>query len=122
MSRARTWKCRKCQVSLPRVKQKCPTCGAKRPNRKTAAQIALAETYEGWVARFGDTCNICGRPASERRRLDRDHCHKTGQARGLLCARCNRALPSWCTPQWLRKAAYYLECAQERADGTREAA
>lgn len=57
----------------------------------------------------GDRCAICGRLPSANRRLDRDHDHKTGAARGLLCARCNRALPSWITPDWLRAAAKYLE-------------
>jgi hypothetical protein len=108
VSRGRTWTCRKCRAKLPRIKQKCP-CGQRRPSIKTAAQKALIEEYGWWAARFGDRCNICQRPASQRRRLDRDHDHRTGAARGLLCARCNRALPSWVTASWLRAAADYLE-------------
>ena len=104
----RVWTC-KCGLKNPRIKQKCPGCGRKRPARKTAAQKALTEGYEVWVERFGDRCNICGREPSERRRLDRDHCHASGTSRGLLCARCNRALPNWVTPDWLRAAAEYLE-------------
>jgi Recombination endonuclease VII len=110
VSRARTWTCRKCRSRHPRIKQKCP-CGQARPSRKTAAQKALVDRYEMWAERFGDRCNICLRAASQRRRLDRDHDHKTGAPRGLLCARCNRALPSWVTPEWLRSAADYLERA-----------
>lgn len=108
----RTWTCRKCQVKWPRTRQKCSACGGRRPERKTAAQKALAEPYEVWEARFGATCNICGRSASSRRRLDRDHCHKTLAPRGLLCARCNRALPNWVTADWLTSAARYLERAE----------
>lgn len=113
---ARVWTCRHCQVKLPRIKQRCPECGATRPPaRKTNAQKALVEDYQIWVDRFGEQCGICGRAPSARRRLDRDHDHGASLApRGLLCARCNRALPSWVTPQWLRKAAYYLEQHAER--------
>jgi hypothetical protein len=38
-------------------------------------------------------CESCGRPPSNGRyRLSRDHCHRTGQARGWLCDGCNIAL------------------------------
>lgn len=69
--------------------------------------------YERWVELFGELCGICGRKPSTKRRLDRDHDHATGEPRGLLCARCNRALPSWMTAKWLRLAVIYLE--RERA-------
>ncbi|MBV9805190.1 MAG: hypothetical protein JO130_18475 [Solirubrobacterales bacterium] len=63
----------------------------------------------------GDFCGACGRSPSATRKLDRDHAHTTPPvARGLLCARCNRALPSWVTPAWLRAAADYLERAERR--------
>jgi hypothetical protein len=104
----RIWTC-KCGQRSPRIKQKCPSCGKPRPKRKTAAQRALVDPYEVWEQRYGATCGICGREASERRRLDRDHDHRTGLPRGLLCARCNRALPNWVTSDWLRAAAAYLE-------------
>lgn len=107
----RTWTCRKCRIKWPRVKQKCSACGQARPKRQTASQKALKDSYELWEETFGGTCNICGREPSERRRLDRDHDHRTGLPRGLLCARCNRALPSWVTVEWLVSAAEYLRRA-----------
>jgi hypothetical protein len=71
------------QGAAAALKQKC-ACGQARPVRK-GAQKALEDPYEVWEERFGAECGICGRVASDRRRLDRDHCHKTGAARGL-CA------------------------------------
>jgi hypothetical protein len=113
----RTWRCRRvkageaCGTLNLRIKQKCTACGAPRPKRKQPAHRAvLAEMpYEQWVAIFGETCGICGIGPSETRRLDRDHDHKTGDARGLLCHRCNRALPNWASVEWLLAAARYLE-------------
>ena len=52
-------------------------------------------------------CAICGNPPKTRR-LDVDHDHRTGRVRGLLCHRCNRALPSWVSGAWLLKALEYL--------------
>ena len=71
---------------------------------------ALLVSYEEFIVlNRGELCGICGRPPGPTRRLDRDHDHKAGKPRGLLCARCNRALPSWMTPMWLTAAAAYLE-------------
>lgn len=110
---SRVWTC-KCGLKHARIKQKC-SCGKARPVRKTNAQKALVEPYEWWTERFGTVCNICGRAPSARRRLDRDHSHGSLRARGLLCARCNRALPHFVTPEWLRAAADYLERSEELA-------
>lgn len=72
--------------------------------------VALELPYEEYVVlNGGDHCGICQTPSTTGRRLDRDHDHKAGLPRGLLHARCNRALPNWVTPQWLRAAADYLE-------------
>ena len=39
-------------------------------------------------------CCVCGKHESEvpRKRLYVDHCHKSGDIRGLICAHCNTAL------------------------------
>src|SRR3954469_3232113 len=97
------WTCRGCKRKWSRRKKLC-VCGRKAPAlRKPAHLKVLDEPYEAWVERFGETCGICGRGPGTRR-LDRDHCHHGAVPRGLLCARCNRALPSWVTVDWLRAA------------------
>lgn len=112
----RVWTCRrvtkgvKCGTVNPRVRRKCQTCGKPRPAvRKPAHMSALADPYDVWVERYGNVCGICGKAPSARRRLDRDHDHATGAARGVLCSRCNRYLPYFATSAWLRAAADYLE-------------
>ena len=65
--------------------------------------------YDRLFEEQGGVCGICRRLPSERRRFDIDHDHREMYIRGLLCPRCNRAIPSWMTPQWLRDAADYLE-------------
>jgi hypothetical protein len=71
-------------------------------NRVRPFYDRLLEHQEG-------VCGVCGKPPSSRRRFDIDHDHHAMYTRGLLHARCNRALPSWVTPLWLRQAADYLE-------------
>lgn len=107
---ARFWTCQGCGSRNPRVKKKCPTNGCKRSRpalRQPAHLAVLRRPYEWWVGEYGETCGICGRPPTERRKLDRDHCHKTGKSRGLLCAKCNRQLSNL-TEEWLENALAYL--------------
>lgn len=62
-------------------------------------------------------CDICGAADGEiglcgarrKRALDEDHNHATHEHRGFVCARANRQLWGWVTPEWLRAAANYLE-------------
>jgi hypothetical protein len=61
-----------------------------------------------WTRIHGLACELCGN-VPKTRGLEWDHDHKTSRHRGWLCHRCNRALPSWITADWLRKAADYLE-------------
>jgi len=111
----RIWTCRrqsrglKCGAVNPLRNRNCMGCGKPRPATKRPAHMgALDMPYEAWVERFGDVCGICGRTASATRRLDRDHDHRTGEPRGLLCALDNRSLPRHVTTEWLLAAHAYL--------------
>lgn len=112
--RAAGWTCRRksCRSrNAPRTRI-CYACGAPRPRKKPPAHAAvLAElTYDDFaVINGGYMCGICGYvPSYGKRKLDRDHDHITGEARGLLCFRCNRHLKKWVTAEWLAGALAYL--------------
>lgn len=118
--RVRYWICyrqrdgRKCLTRNENRLRKCVMCGAPKPApRRPKHLVALEMDYETYIQlNGGERCAICLRTRSTKeRRLDRDHDHRTGRPRGLLCHKCNRALPSWVTPEWLRSAADYLERA-----------
>ena len=112
---ARSWKCRKasCLHLNPPRTRKCQKCGKARPGRRVPEhRRVLSElSYEDFIKiNGGEFCGICGRvPAKDGRRLDRDHDHASGRARGLLCHAHNRVLVRSWTPELLRKAADYLE-------------
>lgn len=119
MKRANFWTCKRvrggvrCNARNPNVKRLCIVCGAPRPARRQPTHMrALAIGYDEYVlANGGDQCGICLRVRGPARKLDRDHDHKTGKVRGVLCPRCNKILVYWMTPEWLRAAADYLERA-----------
>lgn len=51
------------------------------------------EQYDAMLEAQGGVCAICKRPERIKgRRLCVDHCHSTGEVRGLLCNACNIAL------------------------------
>ena len=118
------WTCRRrvdgrlCMERNPNRKQLCVKCGGRKPSKRRPKHMAALDTpYEEWVTlNGGERCAICLRPRSEKdKRLQRDHDHLSGRPRGLLCVRCNRALPSWMTPEWLEAAAEYLRKARNPA-------
>ena len=78
----------------------------RKPTRRRQLGLSV-EDYDAMLAAQGGVCAICGNPPKTRR-LDVDHDHKTGKVRGLLCHRCNRALPTWVTVGWLLRAIAYL--------------
>lgn len=66
------------------------------------------------LAAQGGHCALCPRKPEEqaqgRRHLSVDHCHKTGQVRGLLCNTCNRGLGLLQDdPALLKAGAEYLQ-------------
>jgi len=80
------------------------------PSRKSQHAKLLRDNrkhYDALLKHQGGGCAICGRPP-KKRRLDMDHDHRTMEIRGLLCVRCNRALPSWIDFAWLEAAHEYL--------------
>lgn len=82
----------------------------RRRNKKTVAFLKpYRPHYDRLLEEQGGVCAICARKPSPTRRLDMDHDHRQLYLRGLLCPRCNRAIPSWMTEGWLRAAAEYLE-------------
>ena len=77
------------------------------PRKPRPSELLAPGEYETLLEGQGGGCAICG-ATPKTRRLHVDHDHKTGQVRGLLCFRCNNALPAWVTEKWLYKAAGYL--------------
>lgn len=71
---------------------------------------ALQLSYETYVEiNDGEFCGICGREPESGKRFHRDHDHRTGKPRGVLCFPCNLQLKHSSTVEWLRAAASYLE-------------
>ena len=56
------------------------------------------ETYKSLFEKQNDCCAICRKPETARhqsgkiRQLAVDHCHETGNIRGLLCTKCNTGI------------------------------
>lgn len=115
---ARVSKGLKCGKRNPARLKKCQSCGKHRPTRKQPAHRAVLKlvTYEQCIEVFGDKCMICGGEAKNIK-LSRDHDHKTGALRGLLCFPCNSALKNYMTLDWMYKAVAYLEQAETRECG-----
>lgn len=69
------------------------------------------EDYDALLATQDNKCAICQVGADENGRLlDVDHCHITGEVRGLLCVRCNSTIGKFNDdPVLLRRAVDYLE-------------
>lgn len=89
----------------------------RKPQRAKQLGVTDAE-YERLLAAQGGHCAICPN-TPKTRRLNVDHDHATGKVRGLLCHRCNRALPTWVTVEWLVNAASYLHIGAKNGGASR---
>ena len=114
------WTCQRvargvrCATLNPNRKRNCQKCGKPRPARRRPTHlVALELSYEDYVRlnELGERCGICGAKPTPGRRLDRDHDHRTGKPRGLLCHLCNRTLGNR-DAEWLLRAVAYLQHAK----------
>lgn len=77
--------------------------------------------FEELFKRQKGLCKICNiemtRKSREARAVNVDHCHMTGEVRGLLCQNCNKML-GYCKddPDILRNAIIYLTANQTVTD------
>jgi hypothetical protein len=100
--------------------RKRPECGTK-PADPEARRIRdrlktyglTEEMYQAMLARQKGRCAICRKKPRGKHTdaiLHVDHCHETGEVRGLLCSHCNKGLGYFHDqPKMLRRAARYLE-------------
>lgn len=78
--------------------------------------------YEALLRAQDGRCAICGLEPTDRN-LHVDHCHKTGEVRGLLCTLCNLGIGMLADDaERLRAAADYLEQTNRRSPVVLEAA
>ena len=109
---AKYWTCPKgCGGRWERRYIKCRTEGCDGRRRKTHRpahkEVLRGDTYPLFVQVARDihgvsdeSCCACGKPRTQERKHDRDHDHRTGNARGLLCPGnqgCNVLLVPWVT-------------------------
>ena len=105
-------KCRPCRQSANR---RVKTRQYNRNHRISKTYGLTADEYSLILAYQCGGCAICG--GARRYKLHVDHCHKTGEVRGLLCKACNGRLLTAArdNPDTLRRAATYLESPPARA-------
>ena len=72
--------------------------------------------YDCILQAQGGGCAICGQHPSASRNLPVDHCHKTGEVRGVLCDPCNVGLSKFKENTRLIAAAYKYLKASEAVD------
>lgn len=76
--------------------------------RRQIEQPGARDLYDRMLAAQGGMCALCPNTPKSRR-FHIDHDHATGDVRGLLCYRCNRALPAYLRAEWLLRAAAYVD-------------
>lgn len=96
-----------------RVRQKANYDPVKQKFRYLKSRYGVtAERYEEMFRECKGRCEVCKAPFSDitGERAFLDHDHKTGNARGLICLRCNTALGhAGDDPKILRALARYVE-------------
>jgi len=105
--------CSRCEIELPiaqfnrqsttKIQSTCKACTS---IYARARKYGL--TFDAMKALLEHPCSACGAEVNGREQHV-DHCHDTGQVRGVLCHNCNTVLTVHMTPVILRRLAGYLE-------------
>ena len=81
------------------------------------SQFFKKQDFDELFEKANKSCEICGNTnANHKKGFVVDHCHKTGYARGILCAHCNVALGTFKDDKEILKKAFdyldktYAEC------------
>lgn len=83
----------------------------RRSKLKTTYGISVAQ-YDSMLKKQGGKCAVCSskKPGGRTKMFFIDHCHNSGQVRGLLCMRCNTGLGLFLdNPKFLLNAVSYLK-------------
>ena len=109
------WTCRKCGMRSPRAselrRRAEGTCRRSLAARSTPPPFVQIFSYQHYVELNGGSSAGFGGGAVQKEGgsgLHRDHDHKTGLPRGVLCFRDNSAL-RYMTVEWLENALAYLK-------------
>jgi CRISPR/Cas system-associated protein Cas10 (large subunit of type III CRISPR-Cas system) len=107
--------CTKCRVAYNkayRAKNKEKVGDIERRSKLKMAYGITPEQYDTLLAQQNGKCAIClaKTPGGRTKMFFIDHCHTTGNVRGLLCMRCNTGLGLFLdNPKFLSKAISYLK-------------
>lgn len=79
------------------------------------------DEYNQLYQKQNECCAICGKHQSKlKRKLNIDHDHSTGEIRGLLCPKCNTALPLIENKKWIEKTYEYLSLNNKQTQRIKE--
>jgi hypothetical protein len=110
----RNARCRVCvtQAQLDREKNNPQTIRRRRNSHYLREYGITLDQYDSMLQKQNGVCGICHKPEPRSEHLSVDHCHITGEVRGLLCSRCNMVLGMFLdSPALLKSAITYLENA-----------
>lgn len=85
-------------ININGLSGSCKSCArtyARQHELKTRYGVSV-EKYSEMLVSQGGRCAICGaenpEPSNRKGYFSVDHCHETGEVRGLLCTRCNSGI------------------------------